>query len=80
MIQTSYASYIEFKQKVLVLNFRMLALPKQQHKHEGFSHSDVRLIARQFCCYQRELFLSEVNNRGTIAAVEENNDTYCLQI
>ena len=24
--------------------------------------------------YQRELFLSEVNNRGTIAAIEANND------
>ena len=24
-------------------------------------------------------FLSEVNNRETIAAIEENNDTYCLQ-
>ena len=27
---------------------------------------------------QRELFLSEVNNRETIAAIEANNDTYCL--
>ena len=25
------------------------------------------------------LFLSEVNNRETIAAIETNNDTYCLQ-
>ena len=30
-------------------------------------------------CAQRELFLSEVNNRKTIAATEANNDTYCLQ-
>ena len=29
--------------------------------------------------YQRELFLSEVNNRETIAATEANNETYCLQ-
>ena len=28
---------------------------------------------------QRELFLSEVNYRETIAAIEANNDTYCLQ-
>ena len=28
---------------------------------------------------QRELFLSEVNNRVTIAAIEVNNHTYCLQ-
>ena len=29
--------------------------------------------------FQRELFLLEVNNRETITAIEENNDTYCLQ-
>ena len=29
--------------------------------------------------YQLELFLSEVNNRETIAAIEANNGTYCLQ-
>ena len=29
--------------------------------------------------HKRELFLSKVNNRGTRAAIEENNDTYCLQ-
>ena len=28
---------------------------------------------------QREPFLSEVNNRETIVAIEMNNDTYCLQ-
>ena len=28
---------------------------------------------------QLELFLSEVNNRETIAAIEANNDTYCLE-
>ena len=28
---------------------------------------------------QRELFLSEVNNRETIAAIEANNDMHCLQ-
>ena len=28
---------------------------------------------------QRKLFLSEVNNRETIAATEANYDTYCLQ-
>ena len=28
---------------------------------------------------QRELFLSEVNNRETIAAIKANNDTYCIQ-
>ena len=28
---------------------------------------------------QWELFLSEVNNRTTIAAIETNNETYCLQ-
>ena len=28
---------------------------------------------------QRELFLPEVNNRETIAAIAGNNDTYCLQ-
>ena len=28
---------------------------------------------------QWELFLSEVNNGETIAAIEANNDTYCLQ-
>ena len=28
---------------------------------------------------QRELFLSEVNNRETIAAIEANNDIYCFQ-
>ena len=28
---------------------------------------------------QRELFLSKVNNRETKAAIEANNDTYCLQ-
>ena len=28
---------------------------------------------------QRELFLSEVNNKETIVAIETNNDTYYLQ-
>ena len=28
---------------------------------------------------QRELFYSEVNKRETIAAIEANNDKYCLQ-
>ena len=28
---------------------------------------------------QRELILPEVNNRETIAAIEVNNDMYCLQ-
>ena len=28
---------------------------------------------------QQELFLSEVNNRETIVAIEANNDTYCFQ-
>ena len=28
---------------------------------------------------QQELHLSEVNNRETIAAIQVNNDTYCLQ-
>ena len=28
---------------------------------------------------QPELFLSEINNRETIAAIEANNDTYCFQ-
>ena len=28
---------------------------------------------------QREHFLSEVNKRETILAIEANNDTYCLQ-
>ena len=28
---------------------------------------------------QREHFLSEVSNRETIAAIEANNDTYCVQ-
>ena len=28
---------------------------------------------------QRELFLSEVNNKTIIAAIEANNDAYCLQ-
>ena len=27
---------------------------------------------------QRELFLSEVNNRETIAAIEANNEMHCL--
>ena len=27
---------------------------------------------------QRELFVSEVNSRETMAAIEVNNDTYCL--
>ena len=30
-------------------------------------------------CPQQELFLSEFNNRETIASIEANNDTYCLQ-
>ena len=29
--------------------------------------------------WQRELFLSEVNNRETIVVIEAKNDTYCLQ-
>ena len=29
--------------------------------------------------YELELVLSEVNNRTTIAAIEANNDTYCLE-
>ena len=28
---------------------------------------------------QREIFLSEVNNRETKAAIEANNDIYCFQ-
>ena len=28
---------------------------------------------------QRELFQKEVNIRETIASIEKNNDTYCLQ-
>ena len=28
---------------------------------------------------QRELFLPKVNNRETTAAIEANNDMYCLQ-
>ena len=28
---------------------------------------------------QWEFFLSKVNNRKTIAAIEANNETYCLQ-
>ena len=28
---------------------------------------------------QRELFLSEVNNKETIAVIKGNNETYCLQ-
>ena len=28
---------------------------------------------------QRELFLSEVNNRETIATIEATNDAYCPQ-
>ena len=28
---------------------------------------------------RRELFLSKVNNRKTMAVIEANNDTYCLQ-
>ena len=28
---------------------------------------------------QRELFLSEVSNRETMAAIEVSNDMYCLQ-
>ena len=28
---------------------------------------------------QRELFLSEANNSETIAAIDVNNDMYCLQ-
>ena len=28
---------------------------------------------------QRELFLSDVNNRETIVAIKANNGTYCLQ-
>ena len=30
-------------------------------------------------CYQRQHFLSEVNNREAIAVIEANNNTYCLQ-
>ena len=30
--------------------------------------------------YKREHFLSEVNSREIIAAIEANNDTYCLPL
>ena len=36
-------------------------------------------IRKYFPLKHRELFLSEVNDRETIAAIEANNDTYCLQ-
>ena len=43
----------------------------------AFNHSNKN--GRNFTSFQRELFLSEVNNRETIAAIEANNDTFCLQ-
>ena len=43
--------------------------------------SAVIYIAKEILikCFQREFFLSEVNNREIIAAIEANNDTYCLK-
>ena len=35
-----------------------------------------KYVAKMF---QRELFLSEVNNRETTGTIAANNDTYCLE-
>ena len=40
---------------------------------------DVYISFQIYYKYQWKLFLSEVNNRVTIAAIEANKDTYCLQ-
>ena len=41
--------------------------------------SDLKCEKQTIIPCQRELFLSEVNNRETIAAIEVNNDMYCLE-
>ena len=47
-------------------------------QHYSMNNCLISFLCTVLLC-QRELFLSKINNRETITAIEANNDTYCLQ-
>ena len=61
---------------------KYLMRKKKKAKKSESDMSNTREVHRTMLIIfsvQRELFLLEVNNGETIAVIEENNDTYCLQ-
>ena len=63
--------FVEMKHSALVE-----ALMKEKYVLGYINFQEHFRISRSI---EREFFLLEVNNGETIAAIESNNDTYCLQ-